>query len=87
LQNLTLLSSDMLISMTEEDQLSPTGSPHTLPQLASHTYVHYSDTGSMMARYCVAYQSMRRFLQLAGEMTLGDLVKISRMMHQLYMSK
>ena len=29
----------------------------------------------MMARYCVAYQSMRRFLQLAGDMTLGDLVR------------
>ena len=29
----------------------------------------------MMARYCVAYQSMRRFLQLAGDMTLRDLVR------------
>ena len=29
LQNLTLLSSDMLITMTEGDQLAPTGSPHT----------------------------------------------------------
>ena len=27
LQNLTLLSSDMLITMTEGDQLAPTGSP------------------------------------------------------------
>ena len=29
----------------------------------------------MMARYCVAYQSMRRFLQLAGDMKLRDLVR------------
>ena len=28
----------------------------------------------MMARYCVAYQSMRRFLQLGGDKTLGQLV-------------
>ncbi|XP_065890770.1 probable ATP-dependent DNA helicase HFM1 isoform X2 [Dysidea avara] len=55
LRDLTLLSSDMLITMTE-DQLAPT------------------DIGSMMARYCVAYQSMRRFLQLGGDKTLGHLV-------------
>ena len=76
LQNLTLLSSDMLITMTEGDQLAPTGSPHSIK--ISPIYIAISlhtDIGSMMARYCVAYQSMRRFLQLAGDMTLGDLVR------------
>jgi len=74
LRDLTLLSSDMLITMTDEDQVAPTGLLHIWFCVWCYQLVH-TDIGSMMARYCVAYQSMRRFLQLGGDKTIGHLVR------------
>lgn len=36
--------------------------------------LYCTDTGRAMARYCVAFESMKMFLSLKGSETLADLV-------------
>ena len=44
----------------------------------------FSEIGRLMARYCVAFESMKRFLGLKGNETLSDLVSTYRHTHNHY---
>lgn len=37
-------------------------------------FTHTTDMGRLMARYCVAYESMKKFLSFQGKESLADLV-------------
>ena len=77
-KDLNLLEKHSLISMEDGFVLQPTGIMYSgLP--SAHCYLlllhsHLPDTGRLMARYCVAFKSMQRFLGLHGREGLEELV-------------
>ena len=51
---------------------------HNIAYAYTNIDLVYSETGRLMARYCVAFESMKRFLGLKGNETLADLVSTYR---------
>ena len=85
MQNLNLLETNSLVKMDDGFILQPTGMDSILSySLAKNGYIFlckFSEIGRLMARYCVAFESMKRFLGLKGNETLSDLVSTYRHTH------
>ncbi|KAA0719127.1 putative ATP-dependent DNA helicase HFM1 [Triplophysa tibetana] len=63
LKNLNSLASLNLITMDEDINIKPTGMSHT-------------ETGKLMARYCVAFDTVRQFSEVTGTETLPELIEM-----------
>ena len=82
MQNLNLLETNSLVKMDDGFILQPTGMDSY--SLAKNGYIFmqiFTEIGRLMARYCVAFESMKRFLGLKGNETLSDLVSTYRHTH------
>ena len=67
-----------MLIMEDGFTLTPTGTcVHISYKLytTNEYYFIFTDAGRLMARYYVAFESMKRFLTLKGSENLGELVK------------
>eukprot|EP00731_Ephydatia_muelleri_P023090 Em0015g673a len=76
LKDLKLLESYSLVKITDQHYLKPTGflAHKHMWMVSLEVLYHILDTGCLMARYCVAFDSMKIFLGLKGTEGLAELV-------------